>query len=101
MTTREKIIAAAREAGFDDRQWESMTYDSGPYEVTTPKIALERFYTTAFDAGQKSLRQQLADREAQIVMLRDRLKDALWDETWWRVEAEKALAATEPKEQWK
>jgi len=76
MTTREKIIAAAREAGFDDRQWESMTYDSGPYEVTTPKIALERFYTTAFDAGQKSLRQQLSAARADNIRLREAINAA-------------------------
>jgi len=38
--------------------------------------------------------QQLAASQKREVMLRDRLQDALWGETWWRVEAEKALAAT-------
>jgi len=42
----------------------------------------------------ESLRQQLAASQKREVMLRDRLQDALWGETWWRVEAEKALAAT-------
>jgi NifB/MoaA-like Fe-S oxidoreductase len=108
MTTREKIIAAAKEAGFDDHQWESMTYDSGPYEVATPKIALERFYTTAFDAGQESLRQQLADSQKQVTLLRDALDIAYdhllvhWTEDHIKTvvplnKIHEALAATEQK----
>jgi len=80
MTTREQIIAAAKEAGFDDSQWDAMTYDSGPYEVTMPGIELRRFYTIAFEAGRVAEREECARIiEAQDVdpSFKHRMADAI------------------------
>lgn len=40
----------------------------------------------------ESLRQQLAAAIAACNLKNIAIQDALWDETWWRVEAVKALA---------
>lgn len=61
MTTndKDKIIVAARDAGFSDKQWSAMTYESGPYDITTPTITLERFWQIAFEAGRQAERESI------------------------------------------
>jgi hypothetical protein len=38
--TREELISACADAGFSDRQWRAMTYNSGPYDITEPTLGL-------------------------------------------------------------
>lgn len=47
--TREEVLQWVREVGL-----RNVTYDSGPYEVTKPTHALERFAALAFAAGSRS-----------------------------------------------
>ena len=40
----EKIyVEAARDAGFSEAQWKAMFYESGPYDITVPTLALYDF----------------------------------------------------------
>lgn len=38
--TDDEIITLCREAGFSDSQWKAMTFEDGPYSITTPTEAL-------------------------------------------------------------
>lgn len=40
---RELLVTTARDAGFDDLQWQSMFYDKGPYDVTYPTDQIKQF----------------------------------------------------------
>ena len=64
MTTREQIIASASDAGLQ-LIWDGKFGREDYHSIMGSFPSLERFYTTAFDAGQKSLRQQLADRDVE------------------------------------
>lgn len=60
MRMREEIIKLAKESGFDEEQWAAMTYDAGPYEITTPKAALMRFYQAAVLVGAEKVKEEAA-----------------------------------------
>ncbi len=51
----DKLIAdmafAVLRAHNDDRLWRALTYDRGPYDVTTPSLALEHLARVFFGAG--------------------------------------------------
>lgn len=53
MTTREQIIAAAKETGI--------TYSGAMPEIFNSQDMLDKFYTIAFNAGGDELRKQLAE----------------------------------------
>jgi hypothetical protein len=36
------LVIAARDAGFEDRQWRAMFYEKGPYDVTFPTLQMKR-----------------------------------------------------------
>lgn len=46
---------AVLRAHNDDRLWRALTYDSGPYDLTTPNLALQQlgaaFYAAGYAAG--------------------------------------------------
>lgn len=42
MITRNQLIEACRDAGFQDHQWKALTFNSGPYDITEPSSQLKR-----------------------------------------------------------
>jgi hypothetical protein len=39
----ELLVRTARNAGFTDAQWRAMFFETGPYDITVPTVALSRF----------------------------------------------------------
>ena len=58
----------------DDRLWRALTYDSGPYDLTTPNIALrdlgQAFYAAGCAAGALATHQSARTAELVAVLAR-------------------------------
>ena len=47
----EDLAFAVLRAHNDDRLWRALTYDSGPYDLTTPNLALQELRQVFYAAG--------------------------------------------------
>jgi len=56
---------AVLRAHNDDRLWRALTYDSGPYDLTTPNMALQQLGAAFFAAGGDASAQKLAQMRAE------------------------------------
>ena len=71
--TREQVVQWMSLARFDDKQCSAMTYDSGPYEITTPKHAAEQLIVLA----RANLEATIAEQAKQLEEMAEaiRVKD--------------------------
>ena len=75
---------AVLRAHNDDRLWRALTYDSGPYDLTTPNLALQELGAAFYAAGYASGGAQAVDKansyivdNARLAEEVDRLRESL------------------------
>ena len=61
---------AVLRAHNDDRLWRALTYDSGPYDLTTPNLALQQLVAAFFAAGGDASAEKLAQLHAEVAQAR-------------------------------
>ena len=57
--TNEEVVALAHDAGFSASQWSVMFYDSGPYDISKPSIALQSFARLVRNAALEEAAEKL------------------------------------------
>ena len=60
------IVFAVLRAHNDDSLWRALTYDSGPYDLPTPNLALQQLGGAFFAAGGDASAEKLSQMHAEV-----------------------------------